>query len=156
MSLETIFVVFLIGISGYVLGVLIETLVVYIKLQISIIKNNREFYRKVKEKDNSAKKWITLTGPDGKKLMVDENSGWSPDRNAFLPKKAIEALKEVDKMEEDYSNFRNGRMESISAFYGIPLDTVEKIHTDVLKIKKDFYLGNIDSFLEELKADKND
>jgi hypothetical protein len=155
LSLETLFGIFLIALSGYLLGVLVETLVVYIKLQISIIKNNKEFYRKIKEKDSSIKKWVTVTGPDGKKLMVDENSGWCPDRNAFLPKKAIEALKTADKMEEDYASFKNSRMKSISAYYEIPLETVENIHTDVLKIKKDFYLNNMDSFLKETKEDKN-
>lgn len=154
MHLETILVIFLVAISGYVLGVSIETLVIYAKLQISIIKNNREFYRKLKEKDTSIKKWITVTGPDGKKLVVDEKSGWCPDRNGFLPKKAIEALQTVDKMEEDYVNFKNSRMKSISSFYGIPLETLESIHTDILKIKKDFYLGNVESFLEELREGK--
>lgn len=126
----------------------------YVKTQYAIIKNNRLYHQRVKAKDVAEKRWITVTGPDGKKLMVDENTGWCPSKNAFLPKKAIEALKGVDQMETDYVHFKNSRMKSIAAFYGLPLETIEKIHTDVLLIKKDFYLGNISVFLDELKANK--
>lgn len=148
--------------EGIFIGILICTVfyligyyaIPYIEVQIAIIKNNRLFYKRVKEKDSATKKWIEVTGPDGKKLMVDENSGWCPSKNAFLPKKAVEALKTVDQMETDYINFKNSRMKSIAAFYGLPLETIEKIHIDVLLIKKDFYLGNINVFLDELKTNK--
>ena len=128
----------------------------YIETQVAIIKNNILFHKRVKEKDVAEKKWIEVTGPDGKKLMVDENSGWCPSKNAFLPKQAIEALKTVDQMEIEYTHFRSSRMKSIAAFYGLDLETVEKIHVDVLLIKKDFYLGNINVFLDELKTTKKE
>jgi len=147
-------------IEGIILGLTISIIfylityyvIPYVEVQIAIIKNNRLFYKRVKDKDAAEKKWIEVTGPDGKKLMVDENSGWCPARGGFLPKQAIEALKTVDQMETEYSHFRASRMKSIAAFYGLDLETVEKIHVDVLLIKKDFYLGNIGVFLDELKT----
>ena len=128
----------------------------WIVMQISIIKNNRLFHKRVIERDKTSKKWVEVTGPDGHKILVDENTGWCPARQAFLPKKAIEALKHVDQMETDYSVFRASRIKSIASFYGMSVDTVEKVHSDMLLIKKDFYLGNINSFLVDLKNQKDE
>lgn len=118
----------------------------------------REMEKKKKEllKNGEMHVWTEVTAPDGlSKITVCEKTGWCPSRKSFLSLTAIEGLKAADKIEQEYSDFKKQKMEEIAAKNNMTVDNLESIYTDLLMIKKDFYLVRINSFLKELKERKN-
>ena len=124
----------------------------------SLIMTKRKMFKELKAKkdkllaNGETHKWVEVTAPDNKsKIIVCEKTGWVPSKNGFLPLASVEALKSADKMEKDYSDFKEKRMKEIAESNGLSVDQLESIYTDVVSIKKDFTLNNINNFLSELK-----
>lgn len=122
------------------------------------IMTKRKMFKELKARkekllaDGETHQWVEVTTPDNKsKIIVCEKTGWVPSKNGFLPLASVEALKSADKMEKDYSDFKEKRMKEIAENNGLSRDQLESICTDVVSIKKDFTLNNINNFLTELK-----
>lgn len=133
---------------------LLNNLSKYYKIAKEVVDNNRQFARKQAAVDEMKSRgemheWATVATPNGD-IMVCKKTGWSPDLKGFVPVEAVTSYLNKIKVEEEYKEYRNKRVEELAKEIGLSLDKTEEIVEKVFSIKKDFHVDRISKLSNEL------
>ena len=151
----------------HILGLLIVSLVF---LSIRIFKNILKNYKIIKLKreiiENGKKKvaemkaageyheWIDVFLGDEER-NVCKKTGYCPSLDGFIPMQYIEMHLQKLKLEEEYQEFRLGKINEIAEEMNLTNEEVEKFADRIYSIKKDFHILKLTKLAEGLKSNES-
>lgn len=147
-------VVLLIGLGlGMIIKYLLKNISIqWKKIQI-ILENNKDFAKKQAAVDEMKAngefhEWITVPTLSGE-MLVCKKTGWCPNVKGFVALELINSYLEKVKMEQEYKEYRNARVEKLAKELDFDMEKMETIVESIFSIKKDFHVDRIARLADE-------
>ena len=128
----------------------------HIRIIKSIHANNKEFKRRMKNKNDMQAKgdgheWINI--PYGtEEVMVCKKTGWSPTLNAFLSMEYVNMWLKRQEREKEYQAYREEKMILLAEKHGINKEKMEEIAEGIFAIKQSFHVKKMKQAVKEMRS----